>query len=212
MLKQIDPQYLYTITVLFNKCTESSESFKSGKMAKGIFLLKDAAFPKVNQLYPISLLPNLAKMCECTIMDRIKKWCNDQRILVDEQSGFAAKKRLHTRIVPITEDLRLTVVACNRPALVMFVDFVTAFDRPWWSGLMNTLEKLEMSLELGKRLRDRVNHDNAKSRLFSIRVGAPQGGVIAALLYRLYSHFVSNRFLQLITHLFANDLTKDYKK
>ncbi len=61
----------------------------------------------------------------------IEKWCSDQGIHLDEQSGFTTQRKLQTRILAIIEDLRLTVPACNRPALAIFVAFVTIFDKMW---------------------------------------------------------------------------------
>jgi hypothetical protein len=145
---------------------------------------------------------------------RIEKWCIDQSVHLDEQSGFTAKKRLQTRILGIVEDLRLTIAACNRPALALFIDFLTAFDRLWWPALFHTLERLEMPIELRKWIFNwlqnrwmRVSYGEAKSRLFSISVGAPQRSVLAALLFRLHVHFLPLHFPQIVNHLFADDLT-----
>ncbi|CAF1042490.1 unnamed protein product [Didymodactylos carnosus] len=68
----------------------------------------------------------------------------------------------------------------------IFVDFKTAFDAMWWPALMKKLENLDMSVEL---------------------LGAPQGSVLAALLFRLHIHFLTSYFLQITIHLFADDLT-----
>ncbi|CAF3467508.1 unnamed protein product [Rotaria socialis] len=46
----------------------------------------------------------------------------------------------------IGEDLRLTVAAPNRPALVIFVDFLSAFDRMWFPALITHLQDLDMAL------------------------------------------------------------------
>ena len=128
-LKQLPDEYLNTITVLFNKGAEADEFFQLGKLAKGIFLSKDGACPSENKLRPISLLRNLAKVYERIIVERIEQWCENQGIHVDERSGFIARRRLPTRIVSTIEDLRLTVAACNRPALALFVHFYTASER-----------------------------------------------------------------------------------
>ncbi len=48
----------------------------------------------------------------------------------------------------------------------------------------------------------RVSYGEAKSRLFSISIGTPQGSVVGALLFRLHVHFP-----QIVKHLFADDLT-----
>ena len=110
--------------------------------------------------------------------------------------------------------MKLTIAACNRSALVLFIDFSTAFDRLWWPALFHTLKKLEMPIEFRKWIFIwlqnrwmRVYHCAAKSRLFSVQVGAPQGSVLAALLFRLHLHFLPVHFPLSVNHLFADDLT-----
>ncbi len=140
LLKQLPSQYLGTIAVLFNRCATEGQLFEGTKVAKGVFLSKDGAYPTVDRFRSISLLPNLGKVFERVLVDRIEKWCIDQGVHLDKQSGFTAKKRLQTRILGIVDDLRLTIAACNRPA----------FDCLWWPALFHTLEKLEMPIELRK--------------------------------------------------------------
>ncbi|CAF4684989.1 unnamed protein product, partial [Rotaria sp. Silwood2] len=60
MLKHMPQEYLNVITNLFNKCAEAGDFFEKGKIAKGIYLSKEGAFPTEDRLRSISLLPNLA--------------------------------------------------------------------------------------------------------------------------------------------------------
>ncbi|CAF3248530.1 unnamed protein product [Rotaria socialis] len=53
----------------------------------------------------------------------------------------------------------------------------------------------------------RVSHGESESRLFPILIGAPQGSVLAALLFRLHVHFLPLHFPRTVNHLFADDLT-----
>jgi hypothetical protein len=108
----------------------------------------------------------------------------------------------------------LIIAACNRSALAIFIDFSTAFDRLWWPALFHTLEKLEMPIELRKWIFNwlqnrwmRISHREAKSRLFPISIGAPQTSVLTPLLFRLHIHFLPLYFPQIVSHLFAGDLT-----
>ena len=83
------------------------------KHAKVICLSKESLYPPVNKLRPISLLPNIGKWFERIVHKRIITWCMSNHVYIDEQSGFTAGRRLQTRILPLVEDLRLTIAACN---------------------------------------------------------------------------------------------------
>ncbi len=118
------------------------------KEAKGICLSKDGIYPTVDRLRSVSLLPNLGKWLERIIAERIEKWCDEKGIHTDEQSGFTSNRRLQNRIISLVEDLRLTIAASNRPALVVFVDFKIVFDKVWYPALIKTLQKLKIPDDL----------------------------------------------------------------
>ncbi|CAF4881074.1 unnamed protein product [Rotaria socialis] len=129
LLHQLPTEYLQIVTIAFNKIAQSGIVLRKSKHAKVICLSKDGLYPAVDKLRPISLLSNFGKSFERIIHTRILKWCNDKGIFTDEQSGFTSERRLQTRILSLVEDLRLTTAADNRPSLVIFVDFVPAFDK-----------------------------------------------------------------------------------
>ena len=52
-----------------------------------------------------------------------------------------------------------------------------------------------------------ISHGDAESRVIRIFLGAPQGSVLAALLFRIHIHFLPGYFAQIVSHLFADDLT-----
>lgn len=213
LLKKLPQQYLTTITVLFNRCAEQGEFFEKAKHAKVICLSKDGLYPPVKKLRPISLLPNIGKWFERIVHRRLILWCKENNIYVDEQSGFTSERRLQTRILSLVEDLRLTVAACNRPALVLFVDFLSAFDRLWYPALISNLKNLGMPLPLIKWIYNwlqgrtiSIHFGDAQSRCFPMLVGAPQGSVLAATLFRLHVHLLPSYFFSLSSHMFADDL------
>ena len=51
-----------------------------------------------------------------------------------------------------------------------------------------------------------ISHGDASSEKFRVFVGAPQGSVLATLLFRLHIHFLVSYFPQITRHLFADDL------
>ena len=213
LLDQLPGEYMQTITIAFNKVAEQGNVLRRSKHAKVICLSKDGMYPEVNKLRPISLLSNFGKCFERIIHARMLAWCQRMGIYTDEQSGFTAERRLQTRILSLVEDLRLTTAANNRPALVLFVDFMSAFDKMWHPALFSTLHKLDFPLPLlrwihlwlqGRTMS--VHVGNAVSRQINISVGAPQGSVLAATLFRLHVHFIPSYFFNLTCHLFADDL------
>ena len=213
LLKKLPQEYLGTIAVLFNKCAAEGGFFSNGKVAKVICLSKDGIYPAQNKVRPISLLPNLAKWMERIIYRRIIEWCHSQNVAVDEQSGFTQGRRLQTRTLSLIENLRLTVAACNRPALTIFVNFLSTFDKMWHPAVMKTLSELGMPLALLKWihswLRNRffyISYGEETSRTIKMEVGAPQGSVLAATLFRLHVHFLPAVFANLAVHMFADDL------
>ncbi|CAF1305904.1 unnamed protein product [Rotaria sp. Silwood1] len=213
LLKNLPIEYMKVITVLFNKCASKGNVFEASKHAKIICLSKDGMYPTEDKLRPISLLPNLGKWFERCIHEQIQEWCKDKGIYTDEQSGFTPNRRLQSRILSICEDLKLTVAANNRPALLIFVDFLSAFDKMWYPALIANLVELDMPLPLIKWiyqwLQERtmsIHHGDSQSKTVKLYVGAPQGSVLAATLFRIHIHFLPQYFFRFCTHLFADDV------
>ena len=213
LLKNLPSQYLNIITILFNRRSSNGEFFLASKHAKIVCLPKEGIYPSPNRLRPISLLPNIGKCLERIIHNRILRWCRDMNINTDEQSGFSSSRRIQTRIISLIEELRLTVAANNRPALTIFVDFLSAFDNVWIPALIRNLYVMEMPLPLLKWisnwLKDRsfsIHFGSEKLRTIPMKRGVPQGSVLAATLIRLYIHFLPDQLSGCITHLFADDM------
>jgi hypothetical protein len=150
---------------------------------------------------------------ERIVHNRILLWCKNNNIFIDEQSGFSTGRRLQTRIISLIEEIRLTIAANNSPALTIFVDFLSAFDRMWHPALITNLYDLNMPLPLLKWifnwLKGRtfcIHYGDEHSRTVQMKIGAPQGSVLAATLFRLHIHFLPTYINGIIFHLFADDL------
>ncbi|CAF3295039.1 unnamed protein product [Rotaria socialis] len=156
----------------------------------------------------------MGKWLEKIITERVENWCLENGINPDAQSGFTANRRLQTRILSLIKDIRLTVVAPNRPVLAILIDFLTAFDRLWYPALFKSFDDLDMPLDLCRWIygwfqnrSTTISHEDATSRVIRIFLGAPQGSVLAALLFRIRIHFLPGYFNQIVSHSFADDLT-----
>ncbi|CAM4834808.1 unnamed protein product, partial [Rotaria magnacalcarata] len=212
-LKQIPEEFIKIITIGFNKMAETGTYLKRSKHTKVICICKEGMYPTVKKLRTISLISNIGKLFEKIIHKRILKWCKEKGIYIDEQSSFTPERRLQTRILTLVEDLRLTVAACNRPALVIFVDFLGAFDRIWYPMLIRNLIRLDCPLPIIRWiflwLQEQtmsIHYENTVSRPIKLYVGTPQGSVLAATLFLLHVHYLPQYFTNMATHLFADDL------
>ena len=85
----------------------------------------------------------------------------------------------------------MTIAAPNRPALGIFVDFATGFDKMWHPALFPTLLELNMPLNLIRYLYEclqkrsmNIQYGETISQNIDIKVGAPQSSVLAATLFR----------------------------
>ncbi|CAF2043862.1 unnamed protein product, partial [Rotaria magnacalcarata] len=83
----------------------------------------------------------------------------------------------------------------------------------WFAALISTLYKLEMSLSyikwIASWLQNRtlaIHYGDTISRTINMKVGAPQGSILAAPFFRLHLHFLPSVFFQLTTQPFADDL------
>ena len=213
LLKKLPEVYISIATVLFNKCSDKGEFFSSAKHAKIICLPKEGIYPSPNNLRLISLLLNMGKCFERIIRNRILKWCVDNNISTDEQSGFSPGRRLQTRVVSLIEELRLTIAAKNRFALTIFVDFLSAFDRMWIPALITNLYELRMPLPMLRWifnwLHDRsfcIYYGNERSKSIPMKVGTSQGSVRGATLFRIHILLLPKYLFGTMFHPFADDL------
>jgi hypothetical protein len=83
----------------------------------------------------------------------------------------------------------------------------------WHPALIRNLNELGMPLSLLKWIHSwllnrsfYISYGDENSRTIKMEVGAPQGSVLAATLFRLHVHFLPSFFFDLAVHMFADDL------
>ncbi|CAF1548675.1 unnamed protein product [Rotaria magnacalcarata] len=83
----------------------------------------------------------------------------------------------------------------------------------WHPVLISNLKELDMPLNLVHFIHEwltgssmNIQYGDALSRKIGIYVGAPQGSVLSATLFKLHLHFLSKIFARFSSHLFADDL------
>ncbi|CAF0982555.1 unnamed protein product [Didymodactylos carnosus] len=153
---------------------------------------KSNAYPRKNDLRPISILNAIGKVYEKVLHPKYHTWLKENKIIPHQQSGFQANIRLQTRVLSVYEEAR-QCIATNRPGLILFVDFVSAFDKVWHKALLVKLARFHLPSRLWLWLRswlsDRsayVSFGGLESDVFYIEWGLPQGSVISPLIYIPY--------------------------
>ena len=129
----------------------------------------------------------------CSIINnRLKNWCDENEVLVEEQNGFRTGRscidHLHSLVTIL--DTRLKT---RRNTFTAFVDFEKAYDRINRNLLWNKLEALGLNgyvMNTLKSLYDNVSCcvqiNGAKSEWFDVNMGLKQGCILSPLLFNLY--------------------------
>jgi hypothetical protein len=152
---------------------------------------KDPTDP--NSYRPICLLPNISKIFETIINDKINNLINEKSLLTENQFGFRHK---HSSIHAVTKLMSDITWHINKKNAVgaCFIDLEKAFNRVWVNGLIYKLINYDFPIELIELIDDMVNEnnfilvygENEISKSFKIENGLMQGTINSPILFCLY--------------------------
>ena len=145
-----------------------------------------------NNYKPISLLPNISKIFEKLIRDRLSKFLEESKCLFSKQFGFRYKHSTTHALIDLTETIRKALdndeFACG-----VFLDFKKAFDTVNHKIVLKKLEHYGVREHVVKwfssYLAERKQYtsvNNMNSQIDDISYGVPQGSVLGPLLFNLY--------------------------
>lgn len=96
VLKHLPPSIIKAFTTIFNNLMNQMDYPNSWKTAIVCPLLKKGKSPTcVRSFRPISLLPNMSKMFEALLMDKLTRIVEQRKSLPDQQFGF--RRRMSQR-------------------------------------------------------------------------------------------------------------------
>lgn len=147
---------------------------------------------------PISLTSCLAKLCERMILHRLYSFVEQNKLLVNHQSGFRQKRQtkdnLAFLIQKISESFNRKKKVCG-----FFFDIASAFDKVWHNGLIFKMLKMNIPLELVRWISDFLSNrsfmvkvNGSCSAQLPISTGVPQGSVLSPTLFSIFINDIPN--------------------
>lgn len=218
ILRKLSSKFHYFITILFNQIYVSGYFPKIWKEATIIPLLKPRKPPQNTTSYrPISLLCCLSKIYECFINEKLRAHCEDNDVLPDTQFGFRPRHSTTHALLKFSEDVcvhlnnKTPIIACS-------LDTEKAFDTVWQNGIIYKMQyQLGFNEHLCKIIYNylqnrtfKVEINKIRSAEYKIKAGVPQGSIMAALLYIIYTADMpkpkKNNHLPVQTLSYADDV------
>ena len=188
VLKEFNKLFSIPISRIFNLSIEHGVFPQKMKIAIIIPVHKKDDTEDCNNYRPISLLPNISKLFEKLIKNRLSKFLEENKCLFSRQFGFRNKHSTNHVLIDLTEIIK-KVIDDNEFACGVFLDLKKAFD-PVNHGIL--LKKLEhygvtgyalkwfTSYLTGRNQYTKVNNIDSQITIFD---GVPQRSVFGPLLF-----------------------------
>jgi flagellar biosynthesis chaperone FliJ len=192
VLKNLSEFMISKYVILFNNAINCSYFPKRWKTAKIVLLKKPGKDPNNPENYrPISMMPNISKVFETLINDKLIKFTENKKIIPENQFGFRHKHGTINAVTKLTSDIcwfinkKYGVGAC-------LIDFEKAFNSIWLDGLIYKLIKYQLPEYLVALISDMVfnnkfclQNDGTNTK-FCVKNGLLQGTVNAPILFSIY--------------------------
>lgn len=216
MIKICLPFLTPFITLIVNKCITSGKFPVAWKKSLVIPLNKINKPENLSDLRPINILPALSKIVEKAIYEQIYLYVTDNKILPEHQSGFRQNYSTTSALLKVTDDI-IGGIDREKVTILLSLDYSKAFDTMNHELLCAKLKYYkfnENSISFIKSfLSNRsqsVTINGITSNSINVIHGAPQGSILAPLLFIIYTsdfHHVLNNFSM---HAYADDTNLYY--
>ncbi|GFW74654.1 probable RNA-directed DNA polymerase from transposon X-element [Trichonephila clavipes] len=211
MLKNFPIKLILILTILVNKILKFHHFPSNWKEAIIFPIIKPGTNKNLPNSYrPISLLSTLSKLTEYIILNRLKKFINDNSLINPNQYGFTNKLSTLHPLLRLTESISEgfkkkeehgSGLSGYPESLRPCLDFRTHFQTNYlrYSFSPHSPHPLVFT---NRSFRIRVNESLSNSH--SISAGCPQGSLLGPLLFNLYINDIPSYSLTNIS-LYADD-------
>ena len=209
-LKVIAQPLSQILVTIINRSMEIGyvpNSFKVGQQTP-VFKSGDVS---IQNFRPITVSNSLSKILEKTVRSRIIKFIKDNKIINNSQFGFRKNHSTNHAIINLLES-SLEVLDLKLKVGGVFLDISKAFDCVDHDILLRKLEyygfrdRTLMWLESYLTNRTQfVRTKGKKSRVYSPMLGVPQGGVLAPILFILFTNDIIQSSSVLDFSIYADD-------
>lgn len=194
VLKNAGRKFITALTYICNACLMLSYFPSHWRHAITIAARKPNR-PTLNpaSYRPISLLPCMSKILERVVLRRIQLHLEQENILPECQFGFRPQHSTTHQVARVTQSIRNGFERQESTGLVL-LDLSCAFDSVWHDALIYKMKQACFPQYLVKIIRSFLD-----SRSFRVRVGrtlssqrfipagVPQGAVLSAALFNIYT-------------------------
>ena len=210
------PYMARLVTVLVNKCIESSSVPFQWERAVVTPVPKCKQCTSLSHFRPISVLPVLSKVLERVLLNQIQSHLIKYDLLSPHQSGFRSGYSTQDVLLHVT-DKWLKAIDGGKFTGAVFLDLAKAFDtvdhsilctKLTYYGFRGSSYDLLCNYLAGRQ--QRVLFHGDLSDWGTVSIGVPQGSILGPLLFALYINDLPSVVNYCLLDLFADDAELHY--